>query len=186
MEHRDRDYRRALARQELQNLREYARLCARLEALLSAVETGESASLINQLRQTWDTLPPLPEALKQPIRQRFEAACLALTEGGEVRQTLQQNLKENLERKKNLCLGMEIIAGIDSPPEFAQARMEYQVARLTQSLNARDIPQGVQHSKDSEIEREWYLTGALPADLDADLEARFERALKAVYQPPAT
>ena len=49
-----------------------------------------------------------------------------------------RTLLANLPIKQLLCLRLEIAAGVESPPEYAQARMEYQVARLSESLSGRD------------------------------------------------
>lgn len=176
------------ARQEIQNLREHACLCARIESLSS--ETEPSAPIeaeIAQARQDWEALPPLPETWVEPLRQRFETACRAATEDAETRQKLLLILQENLETKKSLCLRLEILAGVDSPPEFAQARMEHQVARLSESLSTREAPPSEQKKLDEarEVEQGWYLTAALPGELNEALEARFDRALAALHETAA-
>ena len=181
-EQRCREQTQADERQELQNLHSKARLCTQLEALLSAQDPREAIDLIAQARQAWADLPPLRMPLETAIQDRFAKVCQALTEPGEARQALIQTLQENLEYKQQLCLRMEILAGVDTPSEFAQARMEYQVARLSESLVERHVlpvEQSVVNER-HKIEQDWCLTGTLSLESEEALEARFQRALAAL------
>ena len=173
--------RQADIRQELQSLRARAQLCSQLEALLAMEAPADSEVRLAEARRLWDALPALQDSLAEPMQQRFEAVCQALTAGGEACQSLLRTLEANLQKKQVLCLRMEIAAGLESPPEFAQARMEYQVARLSESLSGRetakidDIQEEVR-----KLQGEWRSLGALPSAQDELLEQRFERAAAAL------
>jgi hypothetical protein len=184
------DREQASLRAALEHLEAKARLCVRLESLLEARQAhsnDDPTDMVNQLEQDWDALPPLKPQLETSIRRRFEATRDALSAGIEARQSRRLELEANLESKKMLCLRMEIIAGVDSPPEFAQARMEYQVSRLSESLNTRALPspQPVLEEEARWIRQQWYLLGTLPSALNDALEARFSRAAKALHQQEA-
>lgn len=163
---------------EMQVLRDKAHLCHRIEALLTA-EQPDEAVLVEQARQAWTSLPGLRKSLEEPVRERFDAACQAVIEGGQARRSLLQTLEANLASKRILCLRLEILAGVESPPEFVQERMEYQIARLSKSLtepgSAHRPPQIMDEAR--AIERQWYQTGAMPSPLNESLESRFQRAL---------
>ena len=104
-----------------------------------------------------------------------------MTEAPEQAPALIAQLEQNLERKQIDCIRMEIVAGIESPPEFAQQRMEYQVARLSASLAGSASK--ADHLHDPRLlQEEWCLIGALPADVEAELDTRFLRALDAWHQ----
>ena len=73
---------------------------------------------------------------------------------------------------------MEIVAGMESPPEFATLRMEYQVARLSASLAGAAVKADAIYDP-RRLQEQWCLTGALPAEAEAKLDVRFLRALDA-------
>jgi exonuclease SbcC len=170
---------RAKAAQALRGLRERARLCDAIEARLEEEELGDAETVVAGARRMWETLPDLEPALAEPLQARFDTVCHALVEGGATAEVLRQTLRGNLEKKQNLCLHVEILAGVESPPEFAQQRMEFQVSRLSAAFNGGDLDQAGEPSPDEmrEVRLEWCLTGLLPATRTQALEARFERAL---------
>ena len=174
--------RRAGARQHLQALRERADLCSRLEALLVVAEPEDLTAQLLQTQQIWDSLAALPDPLVALLQQRFDSVRQALAGGGEARRLLLATLQQNLANKQLLCLRLEVAAGVESPPEFAQARLEYQVARLSESLTGGRDSARTEDSLDEvrKIQQEWRLSGALPPDQNSLLEQRFERALAAL------
>jgi len=175
----ERSMRRNSAQQTSRHLHERARLCARLEALL--VDAPVNPDVLIPFRQEWATLPALPAALLEPMQQRFTAACQALTGSvGEAREQ-QARLERNMERKKVWCVCMEIVAGVESPPAFAQLRMEYQVARLSASLAGAAAKNETLYDP-PQLQEQWCLTGALPAAEEAELDARFMNAVRAWRQ----
>lgn len=170
--------RRDSARQIFQRLHQCARLCARLEALLADPAADIEATL-TEARETWETLPELPAALLEPMRQRFTAVVQALSDADPApASAARASLERNLERKRIWCVCMEIVAGLESPPEFAALRMEYQVARLSASLAGAAVKSDAIYDP-RRLQEQWCLTGALPAVVETELDARFLRALDA-------
>ena len=179
--HHEKTQRRTKVRETFQRLHDRARLCARLEALLAAPPADTEATLA-EARETWETLPELPAALLEPMRQRFAAVTAALSDADSASAlALSASLERNLERKRIWCVCMEIAAGVESPPEFAALRMEYQVARLSASLAGAAAKADALYDP-RRLQEEWCLTGALPAGTEAELDARFLRALDAWRQ----
>lgn len=181
---RDKELQRLQVVNTLQGLQDRANLCSRVEALLGSETPGDTETVIEQARQAWKELPSLRTSLVDPIRRRFNMACQAVAEGPESREALRQNLQANLKQKQALCLHMEVLAGVESPPEFAQARMQFQVERLSESLNKREGAKSPEEVREEawQIEQQWYLLGLLPAEQNAVLNERFKRALNALNE----
>ena len=152
-------------------------MCARLEALLAVPDDAALA----ETQEIWSTLPALPAALLEPMQQRFEAIAQALTDNNDAAQPLRIALERNLERKRMACVSMEIIAGVESPPDCAQLRMEYQVARLSASLAGATAKADMAHDP-RQLRDQWCLSGALPAEDEAQLDSRFMGALNVWQQ----
>lgn len=169
--------REAQERDQLELLRNKADVCRTLEQCL---EDRLSSPNLTEHEQRWSELPPLvEEALEKSMQQRFEQVCEALKSHAEddgPRKRLLQALQENLEMRKELCLRMEILSGVESPVELQQARMEFQANRLAEAMGqGENDPVG----KLAELERSWYLTGGAPASEEAVLQQRFARAREA-------
>ena len=127
---REQALRRTNAQEAFDNVQERAGLCAAMEALLAKpVDDAEFATI----QQAWANLPTVPGPLLEPIQRRFATVCQALHDPDQASK-LRETLERNLERKQVWCVCMEIVAGLESPPDQAQLRMEYQVARLSASL----------------------------------------------------
>ena len=164
--------------ESVQHLQQRGRLCARLEA---ALETQRDDTLLSSAHQEWAALPDPPAALAAALQQRFDAACQALEGTPDQIQAARARLAHNLERKQTWCVCMEIVAGVDSPPEFAPLRMEYQVARLSASLaGAAATTEALYNPR--QLQEQWWLTGALPAEAAAELDTRFLRAARVWWQ----
>lgn len=174
----------AEAEQRRQGWRARDQLCQQMETLLWPADADQTADLAQaavQARQSWDRLEPLAGTLAERLQRRFDLACQAAADPDAAR-SWRETLLGNLKRKQDLCLHMEIIAGVESPPEFAQQRMARQVSRLSASFHG-EAPARSGRSLLTEaeaIQQEWYGTGLLPPAQKAALEARFERALTAL------
>lgn len=171
------------SRENFKQMHARSRLCARLERLLALAPVD--VEMLKQSRETWETLAPLPEALLVPIQQRFHTVIAALTDQPEQAPALMASLEKNLERKQVWCICMEIIAGVDSPANCAQQRMEYQVARLSASLAGATAKPHTLYDPHM-LQEQWCMVGALPADVETELDTRFIQALSAWWQRHST
>ena len=168
---------------QLEALGQRAQICQQLEALLTAPAAEVSAAL-EAACSAWQQLPPVKPALSKQIEARFAQLCEALqADSEEARQALVQSLQAQQAQKRQLCLRMEIAARLESPPEFAQERMQYQVARLSQSLTERSARPTAENStaEAQAAAEEWFLTGALGDEQAQALEQRFNKAYETVF-----
>lgn len=145
---------------ELDGLAQRAALCHRWEqAVLAGVPTEPEAA-----RAEWSALPALSGAAGAAMEQRFAQAFEWADE---------QTLADNLARKQEACLRLEVILELESPADCQGERMAYQVARLNASLkkdpDARDDPEELLHTA--------LVTGAVPAVAAAAIEQRLQNCL---------
>ncbi|MBK1695323.1 hypothetical protein CKO09_11340 [Chromatium weissei] len=153
-------------------LQQQAALCEQLEHSVLGVADEPIAPEIAQ--QCWQALQGADHdhAVHSALATRFERALAAAVQPEQL-ELLRSDYAVNGAQRQRLCVQLEIIAGIESPPEFAQQRLEFQVARLAERMVAgEDDPlRGA-----TQLLHEWFRCG--PAPMDAALAARFIR----VYQ----
>jgi len=169
-----------LAQALLQQLRQKAGCCSELEQLLEQTDPEAIRTRLASLESQWTGLPPLNDAAaEQTMQARYARAREALLAGAEQRDRLLGELCANLDTRRELCLRMEILAGVESPPEAQQARMELQVKRLAEAMG-----HGAGDTIDTmaEIQHAWYMKGAAPAAEQQALQQRFEQASRTASQ----
>ncbi|HEX5513669.1 MAG TPA: DUF349 domain-containing protein, partial [Gammaproteobacteria bacterium] len=145
-----------------------AQLCAELEQAALAGTAGAAAAW----QARWEILDQAPADLQARLEARWRRA-LAATEGGQA--FTEQELAANLEARWDLCLWMEILAGLESPPEERARRMDLQVRRLADGMTAgRQLSVGAQIRA---VEIEWLAAGPAVATPQAEaLAGRFDAA----------
>jgi hypothetical protein len=176
---RQQQEKQAAEQARLQNIREHAQLCDRLEqaALDPSLEPAARQALLEETEQASQGLPKLEAEYAKPMQARYELAAQALSGDDEAIRTLQQALQDNLQHRLQLCLQLEVAAGIESPPEYAHARMEYQVSLLSDALHQKFEQTRSRDERLRELQIAWLQAGPVAAQDRARLEARFERAL---------
>jgi exonuclease SbcC len=165
----------------LQGIRERSRLCERLETavLENNLEEVGRTGLAEDTRRSWEALTPLDASQVSGLQQRFELACRALAGEPGTREELLDALPRNLARRLELCLQMEVAAGLDSPAEFGEARLRLQVSRLADALSHRQEGAVDGAGRLRELLLDWYQTGPAPVVAHAGLAARVERVIAA-------
>ncbi|ALG67023.2 DUF349 domain-containing protein [Beggiatoa leptomitoformis] len=159
-------------RAQLQLLRQKAALCIQLER----AEIIDIDSQIADAQNQWAALATLENMqLEQSITIRFATANDMVKTGEQVYNPAV------LQAQSVLCLRLEILAGVPSPPEAAEARMAYQVARLSQVMSGEAQARTDKFAEVQEIERAWHLSGATAGDDALKLEQRFYHALESFY-----
>ena len=158
---------------------ERALFCQKAEVLLLADNVADDA--VATLQTEWQQLPVLDEQLLTPIQQRFEAVCQALTAGSEQINQLAEQLRANYSQRRELCLQLEIASGTETPAAYAQERMEYQVARLSQSMAERNTGQSESENQNWHTLivqlQPWFASGSLPIEQEEELQVRFRCVL---------
>ena len=161
-------------RAQLELLRDKATICGEMEQLLEVPDEAHARSLLQALDQRWKAAPLLNNpATEQLIKQRYARVQQAIMTGGEQRKQLTTQLSANLAMRQDLCLRMEILAGVESPPEAREARMQIQTSRLAGAIakGAGDLV-----GTRAQIEHDWYTTGVAPHADDVLLQERFDTA----------
>jgi hypothetical protein len=165
----------------LQGVRERSRLCERLETAALEREPIEAdrSALLEATREAWEALAPLDTPRTAVLQQRFELASRALAGDAGSREELLEALPRNLARRLELCLQLEVAAGVDSPAEFGEARLRLQVSRLADALGHRQEGPLAGSGRVHELLLDWYQTGPAPLKSQGGLAARVERVLTA-------
>jgi len=140
----------------LLELKRRAQLCQQLEF-------GDISR--EALLTDWESDVELPSDWAERIQQRRDQDAVVIQTQG----------ADNLETAQALCVRMELLAGLDSPPEAQQRRMQFQVERLKRGLS-----QGLKETRTPdeqlrEIQIAWYCLGPLTGD-SAILFTRFQHA----------
>ena len=173
-----REFRYFQAREQLERLRRRAALCDELEGYLE--HPGDGSLVLQDIQSRWESLPELGDAVLQDrIDRRYRGAQRALAEQGELLEAQLKGMAGNQEKRENLCLHMEILAGAESPPEAAQQRLAVQVDRLSEHMR-----QGEEDERREAVrlETEWYLSGPASEQARVSLEQRFVRALQVMLE----
>ncbi|WP_455366408.1 DUF349 domain-containing protein [Kaarinaea lacus] len=175
-------------RDEKQKLQQNVALCYELEKTLFACLKGEvnADSLpgkLAELEQRWLPVDSRLRPVDQAVKQRFEDLknyVEQCSQGG-LETTLSQLTADEdscAKSKDLLCIQLELLAGVESPPESQQRRMEYQVAQLADKMKqsaATDI--------DEEIElllSQWHRSGFMDPAKAQPLEQRFYSVLQSL------
>ena len=154
--------------------RQAGELCSELEAL--AEQPGDQGEAVTIMKQRWAYQPMAPSPA---LVERFHRACgLALTNPTQrIAVFTAASVAAELEI---LAIRLEILAGLESPPEAARARLEYQVNRLASGLGqGSNQTQGANQLR--ELELYWYTLGPVPASQRTGLEARLEKVRASLH-----
>lgn len=149
-------------------------LLARQAALCEALERAQGPESADDAQTAWQSLPVQADAaLQRAVEARFQRALEAARGGAGPLACLREAHAGSNARRAEICLQLEILARIDSPPELTKERLAFQVARLKDHMRdgERDPLEGAQR-----LIEEWYLTPAAPTAAPPGLIERFERA----------
>jgi len=150
-------------RAQLDQLRQKAALCAEVE---------QATEFDDAIQNRWQQLAPLQNSeFETAIQQRFQKAC---NNAEDI-----VNAK-GIEEKQTYCIRMEILAGIESPAEAAQARLAYQVDRLSAAMTGGEKTSMNPQQEALEIEQNWYFSAAVSREQTQILEQRFNKACQAL------
>ncbi len=145
--------------QQLDALRQKASLCARLEALAASA----SEQQLLEISQQWDSIELHNPALSQRIEARRDSAQIDMDRDA-----------ITVERRM-LCIRLEILMDIESPPEDSALRMQYQLQQMNQSGLSQLVTDGKQLITDMELD--WLCMPGAKAEQQVALDERFQRVL---------
>ena len=169
------EYQLQNAQQQRDNWQRAHSQCQQLEvALANNSNTAETLQSVNRkwpLRASEDPIDRLLQQRLKALTQLIESE----TEDGYFSAT-----DTNTDSARQLCIEMEFLAGLSSPEEDKQERMNYQVNRLSFTLGntSERIPIGEEVQN---LTLRWYELGPLNSDKYTALSNRFNRALSQYY-----
>lgn len=162
-----------LRRSTYQELWRRAGLCDELEDTLLASNQGDLFGAAPEAE--WNSDRDVPPAAQSALQARYDAAIRALQAG---QKPDAQTLLDNASQLQDLCIRLEIAAGVDSPAEDQKRRMELQVSRLSSGLQGRQhsVARGAELIEQLQVE--WCLVGPVSAAERERYGKRFKAVLK--------
>jgi hypothetical protein len=150
------------------------RLCEQLDELaMVGADADEAVARAAAIQSQWSAMPALPAACEKKIVARREAATRALADAGALRE-LSARIEKGAEARRDGLLELELLLGLESPPQLQAQRLALQVKQLRDRFKS-----AVTVTADTAGERlcDWC---ALPGKIDPDDRARAERVFAAV------
>ncbi len=158
-----------------------AELCEGVERQILADSAGALSLDAQEAERAWAELPELhDQALQGAMAARLRAAIDAAGDPQRL-EALRGRLAANAERRRRLCLEIEIAAGVASPPSLARERLELQVSRLAEHMGEGE---GGSLRDADDLLGDWYRCG--PAPEDPELRSRLERVRASLGSGPVT
>ncbi|MCC6534481.1 MAG: DUF349 domain-containing protein [Burkholderiales bacterium] len=106
------------------------KLCERLDVLVRDASAPADAGVqIEAINEQWSTLPALASAWEKKIGARREAALQALADVT-AQAAYRTRMQDAFERRREAVLELEVLLGLDSPPELQAERLALQVRQL--------------------------------------------------------
>ena len=158
----------------LLSLESKANLCTELE---NSIGDENALETLDKIQSEWETLSESCGQYDKLIQERFDAASTAIKDGNRKNEVTESNVQQNLHLKKEICLLLEILAEVESPPEFANDRMRLRVERLN-AVMAKQVAAEETQNQCKELMTKFLLTGPVPKDDYKQLHNRFERVRK--------
>ena len=170
-------------------LQQNARICYQLEAeifqcLSGVLQPDQLKDSAARLGQHWQSLESSKlKSVETSIKNRFQhlneyVEKITLEGVEDIKQFLQNNENMAIHQKDNLCIQMEVLANVESPPESRQRRMEYQVSQLAEKMKQANA-----NNTKSEIENllvQWHRSGLINPAVSQSFEQRFYLALQSL------
>lgn len=164
-----------LRRSSYQELWRRAGLCDELEDTLLVSTQGDLFGAAPEAE--WNSEQDVPPAAQSGLQARYEAVIRALQAG---QKPDAQTLERNAALLQDLCIRLEIAAGVESPAEDQKRRMELQVSRLSSGLQGRQHSVAKGAELIEQLQVEWCLVGPVNAAERERFGKRFKAVLKGI------
>lgn len=150
-----------------------AGVCDELEDTLLASTQGDLFGAAPEAE--WSSDRDVPAAAQAGLQARYEGAISRLQKADK---PIADELERNAGQLHDLCIRLEILAGVESPQEDQKRRMELQVNRLSSGLQQRQASALSDAERIEQLQVEWCLVGPVAAALRAQFGKRFRAVLK--------
>ncbi len=150
-----------------------AGVCDELEETLLTSAQGDLFGAAPEAE--WSSEHELPAVAQDSLQTRYDSVVARLQKA---EKPSAEELQQNADHLHDLCIRMEIAAGVESPAEDQQRRMQLQVSRLSSGLQGRQQAALGGAELLEQLQVEWCKVGPV-AGAQRDLfSKRFRAALK--------
>jgi hypothetical protein len=139
--------------------------------VVAAPQVADPAALQSQ----WSVMPAIDDAHSKATLEQTFGDIIAAIDDPAVRDALARRLEQNRVRREKLCLHLEIVAGVASPPALREQRMALQVERLRERMGEGEADP---LANAGPLLQDWWLS--TPAASTPALDARFDRVKQAL------
>jgi len=169
-----------------QRMRHNADLCYAMEKQIfnfynGSISSDQLTESIAELHRHWQQTDVKLLKVARQVDAWFErlAGYVDTINQGDralIEQIIQSQLQTTAKSKDNLCIQLEILAGVESPQDSKQTRIEYQVAHMADSMKQTgkvDVPARIE-----QLLTQWYSSGFVLPEAAQALEQRFYSVLR--------
>ncbi len=187
-----------LKKQEDEMLKNQAlkeKLAEEAEALSNSDEWKKTGEALKELRLKWKEIGPCPGKVDRQLWNRFNSACDKFFKRKSLFiKEIKDERKENLSRKKELCIVLEALSRLvlpeyehkDYSPD--EAAMQLRVALdLKQEVIVPSNPKATWDramKKVKDIQKSWKKIGPVPKEYDESIWKRFKSACDVFFKKP--
>ncbi len=174
--------------QAQQCLHDKAALCQSLEwladrQLAAGWDVVQLAAEREALSRRFEALGEVPGAMGKGVAARYRRALVWLdrlvdedADPSALQAELAAEREAATQHRLELCLQLEIAAGIESPADCRQERLAYQVALLAEQMKSDLHPSLDERLQDLSLD--WYATAAADESRSTEISERFESLLQ--------
>jgi len=169
---------RSIRNQREQKMDEFI---ASLDALLSQYETrfdDESASVVaaDPISSLWPSVDQLSEPTRRSLNKRFSRIAAYTEESASLDEDIAALMRRNETLRQDICLKLEVAADIDTPAEFSQARMQWQVDRLKKAMTGSSTDEAGNDAESTrKLMRQYWAAGPVATGASQSLQNRFKQ-----------
>lgn len=165
-----------LLTRERERWRKKLKLCQQIEKKLASGKSA--AALFKKTLENWQA--GWETDVDEFMDKRFERIGNASDDPKNAGQ-LFANQEPDTETARSLCIQMEFLAGLNTPAQFSDERMTYQVDRLSQTLGDGSSRLPVMDEL-HQIETRWYSLGPLAPQELPGLQKRFDQGISEIVK----
>lgn len=178
-------HRNSAAERRLEQYKTCADICESLEAaLLDGNDAGSWQTAVVRATADWEAANAGSGNLAASLAARWEQVRKAVDDAG-ARDELAKAADASLERRRDICLRLEVVAEIDSPAAFSRERMALQVGRLAAAMGGRKQPTSGSQGNDDDPESlrdQYWATSTVLREHRDELNRRFSLAHQAIIE----
>jgi len=152
---------------------------ASLDALLSQYEArfddeDAGAEAVDPISSLWPDVDQLSEPTRRSLKKRFSRIVAYTEDGGGTEEDVAALMNRNETLRQDICLKLEVAADIDTPAEFSQARMQWQVDRLKKAMTGSTADETANDTESTrKLMRQYWAAGPVAVAASQTLKSRF-------------